>query len=439
MQTHRVNTTTIPSIPHWRYGGSLLGILLAPWALAGNALAQGFIEDSSAKLTTRNYYMDRDYKDDGAKSAAREWAQAFILKVESGYTPGDIGFGLDVTGLLGVKLDSSPGRSGTELLPVSASSGRAADEYSRLAPTAKVRVGKSVLKAGDVSPFLPSIVASPARLLPQSFRGAYLQSMDIDNLTLHAGYLDRINRRDSSNYQAMTVASPNRRFIPTAESSHAVFFGGDYQVSQSLKLRAYHTEVADLYRQEYLGLLHELPTGPGVLSTDLRAFISGEDGSAKAGKVDNRNLAAQFAYTIDGHRFTLGYMHQSGDSAKPYISGTESMVISEMAMSSDFLNPKERTWQAIYDYDFAAAGVPGLKTRLRYLRGDNIELPTLGGTDLKERELQMEVGYVIQSGTFKGVGLKARHSIYRNDFAAGAAFRDENQTRLHIDYTLALW
>ncbi|WP_082045931.1 MULTISPECIES: OprD family porin [Pseudomonas] len=439
MQTHRVNTTTTPPSIHWRYGVPLLGILLAPWALAGNAVAQGFIEESTAKLTTRNYYMDRDYKDDGAKSAAREWAQGFILKMESGYTPGEIGFGLDVTGLLGVKLDSSPERSGTELLPVSASTGRAADEYSRLAPTAKVRAGKSVLKVGDVSPFLPSIVASPARLLPQSFRGAYLQSMDVDDLTLHAGYLDRINRRDSSNYQAMTVASPNRRFNPTAESSHAVFFGGDYQVSQRLKLRAYHTEVAELYRQEYLGLLHELPIGPGVLSTDLRAFDSGEDGSARAGKVDNRNLAAQFAYAIDGHRFTLGYMHQSGDSAKPYISGTESMVISEMAMSSDFVNPKERTWQAIYDHDFATTGIPGLKTRLRYLRGDNIELVALGGSDLKERELQLEVGYVIQSGTFKGVGLKARHSIYRNDFPTAASFRDENQTRLHIDYTLALW
>lgn len=122
---------------------SLAGLLLAPGLLAGHALADGFVEDSSAKLTTRNYYMDRDYKDDGAKSAAREWAQGFILKMESGYTPGAVGFGLDVSGLLGVKLDSSPGRSGTELLPVSASSGRAADEYSRLAPTAKIRAGKS--------------------------------------------------------------------------------------------------------------------------------------------------------------------------------------------------------------------------------------------------------------------------------------------------------
>lgn len=439
MQTLRVNTFTALSITHLRYRGPLLGLLLAPWTLAGNALADGFIEDSTAKLTTRSYYMDRDYKDDGAKSAAREWAQGFILRMESGYTPGDIGFGLDLTGLLGVKLDSSPDRSGTELLPVSASTGRAADEYSRLAPTAKIRAGKTVLKAGDVSPFLPSIVASPVRLLPQTFRGAYLQSSDFDNLTLHAGYLDRINRRDSTNYQAMTVASPNRRFNPAAETSHALFAGGDYQINENLKLRLYHTEVTDLYHQQYLGLLHKLPVGPGVLSTDLRAFESNEDGSAKAGVVDNRNLAAQFAYALDGHRFTLGYMHLSGDSATPYISGTESMVISEMAMSSDFLNPNERTWQAIYDYDFAASGIPGLTSRLRYLRGDNIEFAALGGSDLKERELQMELGYVIQSGVFKGVGLKARHSIYRNDFPAAASFRDENQTRLHIDYTLTLW
>jgi hypothetical protein len=38
-------------------------------------LAQGFIEDSKATLTSRNYYFDRDYKGDSALSAAREWAR----------------------------------------------------------------------------------------------------------------------------------------------------------------------------------------------------------------------------------------------------------------------------------------------------------------------------------------------------------------------------
>jgi hypothetical protein len=155
--------------------------------------------------------------------------------------------------------------------------------------------------------------------------------------------------------------------------------------------------------------------------------------------VDNRNLSALFGYRLGGHKFSLGYMHSSGETATPYISGTELMGMSELTMSSDFLNAKERTWQAIYDYDFAASGLPGLKGRLRYVRGDNIELAAFNAEDRKEREFQMELGYVIQSGPLKNVGLMARKSIYRNDFPSGAAFRDENQTRFLVLYTVALW
>mgnify|MGYP002041319543 FL=1 len=39
----------------------------------------------------------------------------------------------------------------------------------------------------------------------------------------------------------------------------------------------------------------------------------------------------------------------------------------------------------------------------------------------------------------KNLGLVARKSIYRNDFPAGAAFRDENQTRFLVLYTLPIW
>lgn len=428
------SASCVPSLPA-RLALALLGLSL----LSGPVRAAGFIDDSHGTLTLRNYYLDRDYKDDGAKTAAREWAQGFIMNMESGFTEGRVGFGLDVRGLLGVKLDSSPDRSGTELLPVSASDKRAADEYSRLAPTAKLRFARTTVKTGDVSIFLPFAFASPSRLLPQTFRGTTLSSTDIDGLTLNTGYIDRINKRDSTDYQAMTIASPNRRFNATASTSHLAYLGGDYQVNKALSLRAYHAEVADLYQQDTLALLHNLPLGDGVLSSDLRSFFSREDGSAKAGRVDNRNLSALFGYKFGGHRVSLGYMHSSGDTATPYISGTELMGMSELTMSSDFLNAKERTWQAIYDYDFAAAGVPGLKSRLRYVRGDHIELAAFNAQDRKEREFQMELGYVLQSGPLKNLGLVARKSIYRNDFPAGAAFRDENQTRFLVLYTLPIW
>lgn len=413
----------------------LMGVSMMPAPL----LAEGLVADSHGTLTLRNYYMDRDYKDDGAKTAAREWAQGFMMNAESGFTPGKLGFGLDARALVGVKLDSSPDRSGTELLPVSARDGRAADEYSRLSLTGKMRFSQTTIKTGDVSIFLPFAFASPSRLLPQTFRGTTLSSKELEGLTFNAGYIDRVNKRDSSNYQPLAIASPNRRFNGAATSSHMAYAGGDYQLSQQLSLRAYHAEVDDLYTQNTLALLHQLPLGDGTLTTDLRSFFSRDTGSAKAGEVDNQNLSALVGYKLGGHSVSLGYMHSSGDTATPYLSGTELMGLSELTMSSDFLNAKERTWQAIYDYDFTAVGIVGLRSRLRYVRGDNIELAALNADDRKEREFQMELGYVIQSGPLKNVSLLARKSIYRNDFPAGAAFRDENQTRFVVQYALPLW
>ena len=407
--------------------------------MPASLLAEGLVADSHGTLTLRNYYMDRDYKDDGAKTAAREWAQGFIMNVESGFTPGKLGFGLDARALVGVKLDSSPDRSGTELLPASARDGRAADEYSRLGLTGKMRFSQTTIKTGDVSIFLPFAFASPSRLLPQTFRGTTLSSKELEGLTFNAGYIDRVNKRDSSNYQPLAIASPNRRFNGAATSSHMAYAGGDYQLSRQLSLRAYHAEVDDLYTQNTLALLHQLPLGDGTLTTDLRSFFSRDTGSAKAGEVDNQNLSALVGYKLGGHSVSLGYMHSSGDTATPYLSGTELMGLSELTMSSDFLNAKERTWQAIYDYDFTAVGIVGLRSRLRYVRGDNIELAALNADDRKEREFQMELGYVIQSGPLKNVSLLARKSIYRNDFPAGAAFRDENQTRFVVQYALPLW
>ncbi|MGE8416712.1 OprD family porin [Pseudomonas sp. Hg5Tf] len=432
-----VRDTRIASTVRWVKRPTLLWLSIA--LISNQAQAQGVLQDSHATLTMRNYYLDRDYKDDGAKQAAREWAQGFILNVESGYSEGPVGFGLDTRGFLGIKLDSAPSRSGTELLPVSKSDGEAADDYSRLALTAKMRWRKSVVKSGDVSIFLPFAFASPSRLLPQTFRGTTLSSSDVDGLVLNTGYIDRINKRDSTSYERMGIASPNRRFNGAATSSHLAYAGADYQVTPALGVRLYHAELDDLYQQDTLAALYEQRLGPGTLTADLRSFFSREDGRGLAGEVDNRNLSALFSYRLGGHRLGIGYMHASGDTGTPYIGGTELMGMSELTMSSDFLNARERTWQAIYDYDFTAVGLVGLKGRLRYVRGDHIELAAFDADGRKEREMQMELGYVIQSGPLKNLGLLARKSIYRNDFPAGTAFRDENQTRFQLIYSLPIW
>lgn len=420
---------------------TLATALLLAQVSPNGAHAAGFVDDSKGSLTLRNYYFDRNYLGTTNIAARREWAQGFILDVKSGFTEGPVGFGLDLQGMLGVKLDSSPDRVGTGLLPTPTRRGEAApDSYGDLGLTGKVRYSQTELNVGTVAPFLPILLSSPSRMLWQTFRGAYLRSKDVPGLSLHAGYLDRVNQRDSADYQKMSVSAPNGRFDPTAQSDRFLFAGGDYTAIPGLTLSYYQTRLQDIYLQHYLGGIYQTRLGPGTFKTDLRYFNSSEDGAAKAGAVDNQNIGVLFNYKLGGHSLTTGGMLLSGKTAMPYIAGAEVHVVSELALSSEFINPDEHNWGARYDYDFSALGVPGLTATVRYLKGSHIELPSkLGGSGLSESERDLQLSYVIQSGPLKDVALRIRNALYRNNFAPNASFRDDNETRINIDYTLKLW
>lgn len=406
----------------------------------GTAQAGGFIEDSQGSLTLRNFYFDRDYKGESNISARREWAQGFILNLKSGFTEGPVGFGLDLQGMLGVQLDSSRDRVGTGLLPVQRGSGEAAQEYSELGITGKMRYSKTELHVGTVMPRLPILISSPARLLWQTFRGGHLRSQDIPGLSFQGGYLSRMNQRDSTDYQKITIAASNGRFDGTAESDEFIFLGGDYALTKELTLSYYHARLDEIYQQNYLGAIHQFKLGPGEFKTDFRWFLSDEEGDGKAGSVDNQYVGLNFGYKLGGHRLTVGGALSSGDSAMPYIAGSEPHLISEYALSSEFLNADEHYWNVRYDYDFAAVGIPGLTGMLRFMRGTNVELPErLGGRDREETERYLELSYVVQSGPIKGVALRVRNARYQNSFAANATMRDDNETRVNVDYTWKLW
>lgn len=146
------------------------------------ALAGGFVDDSKASLTLRNFYFDRDFRSGSGVSQAQAWAQGFILRMDSGYSEGPVGFGLNLTGTAGFKLDSGPGRVGSSLLPVDPQTREPADNYAELGLTAKARMAASELQVGTLSPLLPVILPVPSRLFAPTFRGGYLRSQDIDRL-----------------------------------------------------------------------------------------------------------------------------------------------------------------------------------------------------------------------------------------------------------------
>ena len=246
-------------------------------ALAGVApMSQAaFFEDSTATFETRNMYFNRDFRDgtSAQQSKRDEWAQGFILNFESGYTDGTVGFGLDALGMLGIKLDSSPDRTDSGLLPTH-DDGKAADEYSKLGLTGKVKISQTELKIGTLIPELPILKPNDGRILPQTFEGGLLTSKEIKNLTFTGGRLDKAKDRDDSNYEDIALNNKNSRFAGTAAGKHFDFGGVDYKFTDKITGSYHFAQLDEVYNQHFFGLVASRPMGPGTFATDLRFAVS---------------------------------------------------------------------------------------------------------------------------------------------------------------------
>jgi hypothetical protein len=413
--------------------GSALSLAVVSSLSTGTMAAEkGFIEDTTATLQARNYYFSRDYSDivgANQQSKAEEWAQGFILNVKSGYTQGTVGFGVDVIGLLGLKLDSAPDRTNTGLLPVQGD-GRAADNYSRLEGALKMRYSKTELKVGELQPNLPVLAFSDIRLLPPSYQGASITSNEINGLTLQGGHLSSTSLRNEAGdekMQAMLGHVPQRQ----VSSDGFNFAGADYVFNDKRSsVSAWYGQLEDIYNQRFLGLKHSEPVGDWILGANLGYYDSREDGKKLLGNIDNQAFFSLLSAKRGGHTFYVGYQGMFGDSAFPRVFANISPLGNEVP-TYEFAFTDERSWQARYDYDFASLGVPGLTSTVRYISGNNVD--TGKGYEGKDRERDLDIGYVLQSGSLKGLGIRVRNAMARSNYRS-----DIDENRLILSYTWTL-
>ncbi|WP_192561032.1 OprD family porin [Pseudomonas gozinkensis] len=402
--------------------------------------ASGFFEDTTAKIESRTVYFNRDFRDghtssDQGASKREESAQGFILNLQSGYTEGTVGFGIDALGMAGFQLDSSPDRSNSGLLPSSGDNPRGSKgQYAKMGLTAKVKVSDTVLKYGALLPDLPLLKYNDGRLLPTMFNGAMLTSKVVKDLTFMAARLDKYTARDSTDSQDIRVHCKNKRYACNTTADHFDMYGFDYKINDRLTAQYHYAELEDIYRQHFVGLLANQPLGDGVLKADLRLLKSADSGDAKAGSIDNRALSGMLSYGINGHTFSAGWQRMNGDNSMPYLDGSNPYLVNYVQVN-DFAAAQERSWQLRYDYDFKAIGINGLSFLTRYVNGDHIKVP---GSDQegKEWERDSELKYVIQTGTFKDVSLRLRNATYRTNYEKFA--RDVDETRLIVSYNFSV-
>ncbi|MDD1020035.1 OprD family porin [Pseudomonas sp. TNT2022 ID1048] len=407
---------------------SLLALALTSVALPVMAAESGFLEDAQANLNLRNFYINRNFTNPSkVQGKAEEWTQSFILDAKSGFTQGTVGFGMDVLGLYSLKLDGGKGTGGTQLLPLD-HDGRPADNFGRLGVAFKARLSQTEVKVGEWMPVLPILRSDDGRSLPQTFRGGQITSKEIAGLTLYGGQFRGNSPRDDSSMSDMTM------FGKAAFTSDRFNFqGAEYAFNDKrTQIGLWNAELKDIYSQKFVNLIHTQPLGDWTLGANLGFFYGKEDGSARAGDLENRTWSGLFSAKYGGNTFYVGLQKLTGDSGWMRVNGTSGGTLANDSYNASYDNAKEKSWQLRHDYNFAALGVPGLTLMNRYISGSNVHTTTV--SDGKEWGRESELGYTVQSGTLKNLNLKWRNSTMRRDFSNNEF--DEN--RLIVSYPLSL-
>ena len=414
--------------------------------------SKGFVEDSNLVLLNKNFYFNRDFRNNtGGQSYREEWVHGVMATYESGYTQGVVGFGVDAHGAVGIKLDGGGGTSGTGLIPTSSEDGSTQDDYSYAGGAVKARISNTELKYGNLFPTAPVFATGTARLFPGSATGFQLLSSEIENLSIDGGHFTAI--RDGSR-ETNSDGEITTTYGGTIANS-ADYLGGTYAFSDNFSATLFAAQLEDVWDQYYANLNYNIPLSDDqALTFDANVYDTSETGDEKAGEIDNTAWSLSVAYKLGAHKFTLAHQQMEGDDPFDYISmdgrnSGDSIYLANSVQYSDFNGPNEKSWQLRYDLDMGAYGVPGLSFMARYLTGDDIDGSNIDpssayayyndgtGEEGKEWERNLEAKYVVQEGAAKDLSIRIRHSTWRANSVGNAYLgTDLDEIRVITEYPL---
>ncbi|WGK87873.1 OprD family porin [Pseudomonas migulae] len=422
--------------------------LCLPALLSGMVLAdesQGLLAGAKLEVLSRNFYLNNDYRSPtpAGKSYKAEWAQGFISSFESGFTPGTLGFGLDAHGFLGLKLDGGKGHSGTGLLPLD-SDGRSEDNYSSAGGALKIKASKTTLAFGEMMVETPVFDTADKRLQPEYASGFLVNSHEIEGTNLVAGHFTAFKNQDG--------ASGKDNFYgygANTEAGGISILGADLFTQSPFGAALYASELTDTWHQYYANL-HLKQSGWFL---DANLYRTQDTGQALAGAIDNTAFSLSGKYTVDAHAFTLAYQKVNGDTPFDFVGG-DSIYLANSIKYADFNGAHEQSWQARYDLDLGLYGIPGLKFMTRYVTGSQIDgthapkggaynpfdesvgaYRPLQGDGGRHWERDIDLRYIVQSGSAKGLSLQLSHVSHRANSAQ--AGDDIDRVYVVIEYPLS--
>ncbi|KIF62854.1 porin [Pseudomonas fluorescens] len=410
---------------------------------SAQAEATGFVEGQSISGSTRNWYANEQLKR-GGKFAYRKngqstetdrrinWVQGTIIKYNSGFTEGTVGFSTEVAAYNAIALErdrenlaannggapgTRPGAGNNRTL--TREGGDAVGQWSKLGlANVKARISNTTLTAGRMNFSSPQVDVIGNRPLPSSFEGIAIHSEELNNLAFDVATFDRVSPRTEESLSKFRSEYGDIN----AEADHVNTAGISYQPFASLTTSLWGTQAEDLWNQYYFGATHVLGDSSVLsLTTGLNYYKTVDEGKKLLGDIDNDTYSLSFGLTHQAHTVTFSYQEVNGNEYFDYLHETNGIYLAN-SLLSDFNGPNEKSFQVSYGINMAEYGVPGLKFNIYQARGWGID-----GTHYKgggydgvqamdgEHHYEYGVGatYAVQSGPLKATTIRGTYTAHR--------------------------
>ena len=412
--------------------------------------SKGFVEDAEGSVLFRTGYINRDKKAPGKKDQSSA-AQSAIVKLESGFTQGVVGFGVNAVGDASFKLGENK-NANNGMIPKHAPTaenpnGDAYDHWARGGASVKARFSNTTVEYGTQVLDLPVLASNTARMVPEYFEGVLATSREIKGLELTAGKFTKNQYSDQINSDGN-------------ELDRAVVWGAKYKVNDALNTAYYGVDIKDKLERHYANVnFKQSLANNSSLTYDFSGYHTEWDRGANRnlysfigpadGDYQNSIWAVSGTYNKGPHNVMLAYQQNSGNTGYDYglgrgVGDGHQTIYMPNSYLSDFIGNDEKSAQIQYTYDFGAMNVPGLTWTSAFVYGWDIKATDNKGTmisdNAQEREFFNQVKYTVQSGFAKDASLRLRNSYYRasNDYQSNY-IGDTNEWRIFLDIPVKLF
>lgn len=269
----------------------------------------------------------------------------------------------------------------------------------------------------------PWIDGYDIRMTPKKYRGLTVQNNSFENVEIHAMYLTDWLDWASEDWQSITAG-----ITGDDHDDQGVLAGGlAWSPMEGLKLQLWNYYFNDVLNDMYVKADYNRKISQDfTLAVNLRYLDQADVGEALDGTIDTYQAGGIISLKAYGAKLALYYGENGEDDIRAPFGGDKLVIMQTTSLS----RADEDLFSLKLDYNFKAAGIPGLTAYIFYTEFNTPETGATASPDIEELNFSIKYAF---GGKLDDFSIWLRHAIVNqdDDIADG---RDWTDSRVYLQY-----